>query len=442
MPSLRLSKPVIGDLKPGTSDIVYWDAGLAGFGVKVTPKGRKVFVVMYRTRDGHSRLRKYTIGPYGQVTLAMARTAAQKILAARIEGRDPAGEKRALRHSVVTDSIEEVIAQYRVRHVAGTRSAKETIRILDREILPRWKGRSIHEIRRRDILTMTDDIVDRGSPGMANRVFTVARASFNWAIGRGLIESSPCAGLSKPSTDKARVRVLTDDELGAVLYAARRAVGPFGAVVEFLALTGQRRSEVTEMNWDEVDLQQRTWTIPSRRTKNGRPHMVHLASRAMELLPTRQVGQPLVFPTPSGQPFVSFSAAKRELDQASHVSGWVLHDLRRTMVSGMARLGVAPHVADKILNHQSGAISGVAAVYQRHDFLAERKAAIELWGDHVAGLLHPRPHRAPRDRRHCGQRPARRRASVQESSRRKLTTTAPRADAPEHLCPPAWQPRP
>ena len=156
-----------------------------------------------------------------------------------------------------------------------------------------------------------------------------------------------------------------------------------------LESTRERSSEVSDLAWVELDLGKRIWTIPSVRSKNGRPHMVHLTQRAVELIQIQEASCELVFPSITGKRFNGFSNAKRELDETSGVSNWVLHDLRRTAVSGMARLGVAPHVADKILNHQSGTISGVAAVYQRHDFLAERKAAIELWGVHVEMLLRP-----------------------------------------------------
>jgi len=186
------SDEVGGDeLNPAATDVVYWDDNLSGFGVKVTPKGRKVFIVMYRTRDGFSRLRKYTIGPYGHTTLAIARTMAQKILAARLDGQDPAGEKRKLRHRAVRDRLEEVVADYRLRRLRTIRSASETIRILDKEVLSRWKGRSIHEITRQDVLKLVDEIVDRGAPAMACRVFNVVHALFNWAIGRGILEKVP-----------------------------------------------------------------------------------------------------------------------------------------------------------------------------------------------------------------------------------------------------------
>ena len=144
---------------------------------------------------------------------------------------------------------------------------------------------------------------------------------------------------------------------------------------------------VAGLSWGELDLAQRIWTIPKARTKNAKAHIVYLSIQALAVLMRAGRKGPLVF-TPLGtKPFQDFTHAKRRLDQLSGVNGWRLHDLRRTCVSGMARLGVAPHVADKILNHQAGAISGVAAVYQRHEFLAERQGALERWGGHIAYIV-------------------------------------------------------
>jgi integrase len=141
------------------------------------------------------------------------------------------------------------------------------------------------------------------------------------------------------------------------------------------------------VTWDELDLARHIWTLPSSRTKNGKPHIVHLSNKALAVLMQMPRLGRFVFSVAGGTPFQSFSAAKRELDKLSGVGDWRLHDLRRTCVSGMARLGIAPHVADKVLNHQTGTISGVAAVYQRHEFLAERKDALERWGAHIEDLL-------------------------------------------------------
>jgi integrase len=141
------------------------------------------------------------------------------------------------------------------------------------------------------------------------------------------------------------------------------------------------------MTCEEVDFSQQVWTIPKSRTKNAKAHVVHLSNQSVAVLKRAAQQGPLVFSRLGTKPFHEFSRAKRLLDELSGVSGWRLHDLRRTCVSGMARLGIAPHVADKILNHQAGTISGVAAVYQRHKFLAERQKALDIWGAHVGKLL-------------------------------------------------------
>jgi integrase len=208
-----------------------------------------------------------------------------------------------------------------------------------------------------------------------------------WCVGRAVLDQSPAEGVPLPAKEVARDRVLDDEELARVILAARQIGGPYGGIVEILTLTGQRREEVARLQWEELDLARRVWTIPKSRTKNAKAHVVHLSEQSLAVLKRTDRNSPLVFSPLGTKPFQEFSRAKRVLDQLSGVTGWRLHDLRRTCVSGMARLGVAPHVADKILNHQAGTISGVAAVYQRHDFLAERRTALDLWGAHVERVL-------------------------------------------------------
>ena len=247
--------------------------------------------------------------------------------------------------------------------------------------------RSVHEIGKRQIIELVIEVAARGAPSAANKLLKVIKTFFGWCVGRAILEVSPAKGLLAPARERARDRVLDDDELARILIAARQVNGPYEGIVELLALTGQRREEVAQVTWDELNLAGQSWTLPASRTKNGKLHIVHLSKRATAvLMRTPRLGK-FVFSLSGTKPFQSFSSAKRELDKLSQVTGWRLHDLRRTCVSGMARLGVAPHVADKVLNHQTGTISGVAAVYQRHEFLVERKDALERWGTHVAGLL-------------------------------------------------------
>jgi integrase len=387
MPRIRLTKSAIDALPTPHSDIVYWDTGFPGFGVKVTPKGRKVFIVLYRTGGAGSKLRKYTIGPYGRVTLHQARLAAQKVFAARLEGRDPAAEKRERKRRVVADRVEDLLESFIAQRLSQNRSGKEIARLLRREVGKAWTGKSIHEISKRDVVEVISAIEQRGAPIAANKALKSIKTFLRWCVGRAVLDQSPAEGVPLPAKEVARDRVLDDQELARVILAARKIGGPYGGIVEFLALTGQRREEVARLTWDELDLEHRVWTIPKSRTKNGKVHVVHLSEQSLAVLKRANRQGPLVFSPLGAKPFQEFSRAKSLLDHLSGVTGWRLHDLRRTCVSGMARLGVAPHVADKILNHQAGTISGVAAVYQRHEFLAERRAALDLWGAHIGQVL-------------------------------------------------------
>jgi integrase len=367
--------------------VVYWDAGVPGFGVKVTPKGRKVFIVLYRTGGAGSKLRKYTIGPYGRVTLHQARVAAQKVFAAKLEGRDPAAEKRESKRRIVADLVEDLLESFITQRLSQNRSGAEIARVLRREVGKPWAGRSIHSIAKRDVVEVVSAIVQRGAPSAANKTLKSLKTFLRWCVGRAVLDQSPAEGVPLPTKEVARDQVLDDMELAQVILAARKIGGPYGAIVELLALTGQRRQEVACLAWEELDLAQQVWTIPKSRTKNGKAHVVHLSRQSLAVVQGADRLGPFLFTLLGTKPFQDFTRAKRRLDQLSGMTGWRLHDLRRTCVSGMARLGVAPHVADKILNHQAGTISGVAAVYQRHEFLVERRAALDLWGAHIDQLL-------------------------------------------------------
>lgn len=309
------------------------------------------------------------------------------MFAAKLEGRDPAAEKREAKRRVVADRVKDLLEAFIVQRVMQNRSAKEISRLLRREVGTPWAGRSIHEITKRDVVEVISAIEQRGAPNAANKTLKCLKTFLRWCVGRAILDQSPAENVPLPSKEVARDRVLDDDELARVILAARAIGGPYGGIVELLALTGQRREEVAQLQWEELDLAQRIWTLPKSRTKNAKTHIVYLSDQSMAVLNRADQRGQYVFSRFGNKPFGEFSQAKRRLDGLSGVTEWRLHDLRRTCVSGMARLGIAPHVADKILNHQSGAISGVAAVYQRHEFLVERRQALERWGAHIEKML-------------------------------------------------------
>ena len=387
MPKMKLTKRAIDDLQPGDKDAFFWDADITGLAVKVTPKGKKTFMVQYRPGGRGSPTRKIFIGPFGEVTLHKARTEAKRIFGLRAEGRDPALERQQAKQRAISNKFADIAADFLAKHASQNRTVDETARILKRDVLPKWGKRSIHEIGKRDVNDLLDVVVARGSHVMANRTLANLRKLFNWCVSRGIITASPCEGISAPHREKARDRVLSDDELIAIFNTAKQMGGAFGAIIQMLVLTAQRRNEVSEMTWNELDLNNDIWTIPGSRTKNEKPHFVHLSEQASAVLSSVLNVGAFTFTSNGKTPFSGFSKAKKRLDELSGVTDWRLHDIRRTVTSGMAQLGIAPHVADKILNHQSGTISGVAAVYQRHEFLDDRKTALNAWGNYVQSLL-------------------------------------------------------
>jgi integrase len=390
LPRIRLTKSTIDGLRVLSKDTLYWDAGLPGFGVKVTPKGRKVFLVMYRVAGAGSRLRKYTIGPYGRITLPMARAQAQKIFAARLDGRDPAEEKKQSRRRLVVDRIDDLVETFIQERVSQTRTARRITNLLRRDVIAHWGTKSIHEIKKRDVIDLVTEISQRNAHA-AYRLLKTLKTFFRWCVGRAVIDFSPAEGVQSNWRDVSRVRVLTDQELAAVIQGARQMPWPYGGIVEFLAQTGQRREEVAQLKWHEIDGQARTWCMPAERSKNNKAHIIHLSAPAWAVI-CGHLGEPAAYVFGTSRLELregrTFKPSRRESVFSIGSPGSAAGDYTISAEQWfLVWRGVPPHVADKILNHQSGTISGVAAVYQRHEFLAERKEALNRWGAHVTQIV-------------------------------------------------------
>ena len=390
MVSRALTDVAIRKLKaPPGKRVELWDARLPGFGVRVSGKGTKSFVVLYRL---HRRPRRMTLGRYPMLSLAEAREKAREALAMAAEGRDPQARKRT---ASSTHGFADVVASFVALHCERHNRAstvRETRRLLERHFVAVWATRDVREIKRQDVLAVLDSLVAEGKGSIANNALAAIRKLMNWCVERGLLETSPCLGIGTPAPKVARSRVLSDEELAAIWTAADSGGAPYDAIVRLLILTGQRRTEVAEMRWEEIDLEQRLWTLPEARNKSGREHIVPLTDTAIALLTAyREEGKASGFLFPSRRSpdrvFSGFSKCKRRLDEASGVSDWRLHDIRRTVATGMARLGVAPHVVERVLNHASGTFAGVAGVYNRFGYLPEMRAALEAWEGHVRALV-------------------------------------------------------
>lgn len=351
------------------------DATFAGFSVRVTANGRKTFVYNYRWG---LEQRRETLGTYPATSLVRAREKAVAIQRLVEEGVDPTAKRRA---TIVT--VEDAVADF-IRSYAKPRnkSWQEADRTLTRELTSAYGPRDVRSITRADLLDIVDAASARGALYQANRIQAHVRKFFNWCAQRGIVDANPLLGIAMPSRERARDRVLADEEIVRIVRAAQAEPFPFGPYVLLLLATAQRRGEMAAMRWSQIDRDAATWEIPAHLSKNGKPNLVPLSPFAMSVLDAvpRFEGCDLVFSTNRRTPISGFTKMLQRLSAASGTSGWRLHDLRRTAASGMARAGVAPHVVEKVLNHVSGTISGVALVYNRYGYTDEKRAALNGWG--------------------------------------------------------------
>jgi integrase len=386
------------------------DGKISGLYLVLQPSGARSWAVRYRV-DGAPR--KLTIGPYPAVDLATARKRAQEALGDLAGGVDPAALKKAAKDTrraevLAADRVDSVVTLFVDRYAkrtVGPLWARETERLLKVEVIPKLGAKRLGELSRADVHGLLDAIVDRGSPYTANRTLAVLRRMCNWAVERGIIANSPVEKIKPQAVETARDRVLSDEEIRVAWHAFDFVGWPFGVIAKLLLLTGARRDEIAESRWSEVDIAAKTWTIAKERSKNGVAHEIPLSDAAVQIVARLpRVGEKKdgpIFTTTGVTPVSGFSRAKATIDKAivatlkeratvpaevRPVDGWVFHDMRRTAASGMAGLGIAPHVVEAVLNHRSGTIKGVAAVYNRYNYAAEKRDALDKWATRV-GLI-------------------------------------------------------
>jgi integrase len=376
-----LTNKTLEALKPQAKRYEVHDLHCPGMTVRVSVQGQKVFSAKFRYGLAQKRIK---LGIYPRISLATAREKAIDIFRQVDEGIDPTKRRRT-----ANMKVEGICREFiRLHAQPRNKSWREAERILEREFITTFGQRDIREIKRFDVLEMMDAALARGSSYQANRILSHIRKLFNWCLERGVIEASPIVGLKPPTKEISRERALNDDEVIRLLRACRNDVYPFRQFAPLLLATAQRRGELAEMRWTEIDFEAKTWVIPSERSKNGKAHVVPLSPFALGLLGEvpRFLDCDYVFTTTRKSPVSGFSKALRRLSEGSQTTDWRWHDLRRTAASGMAKAKVAPHVVEKVLNHVSGIISGVAAVYNKYQYSDEAREALEAWGETLAKL--------------------------------------------------------
>ena len=405
--------------------MLLFDASEPGFGVRVTSDGTRVFLFQYRVG---ATVRRHRIGVWGEgrLTAAKARKEAERLRGQVHEGRDPVAARRVAeaqavaedklareRASVDAFTFGRLVDGWETKGLAHRRPSyvkDATARL--RLYFAAWLKRPAAGITKAEAISVIDQVERERGTTSARRALAYARAAYGWALKRNMLADNPFAGLAAPGKENTRERVLTREELGAIWQATGAMGGTAGAYLRCLLLTLQRREEVAGMRWEEVAADRTTWTVPAERAKNGKAHLVHLSEPVRQALAKvhQHKGNLHVFAGRGKGSVGGFSHMKDEVlrviagaepiqpgkrratkPKLEAAADWRLHDFRRTGVTALADMGIAPHVADRLLNHITGSIQGVAAVYQRAEFLAERKHAIEAWANFVLACAGSQP---------------------------------------------------
>lgn len=412
----KITKTAVDAMAPGSRDAFLWDTEVRGFGLKVTKAGSRVYILQYRMGGRGTTTQRYTIGKHGSPwTPESARTEAKRLLQRVDQGENPmAAYKEAQRISteLAFEAFASRFLEDYVRH-EWRKSYGFAESILRLHVTPVLKGKPLPSITRADLVALLDKIPPE-KPALRRNVYAVVRRLFRWAVGRG-IERSPLEGFEAPSAAASRDRTLADWELRLAWIASGQLGYPFGPMCRLLTGTGQRRDEVSGLDWKELDRATARWVLPGERAKNGVANIIHLSKPMVAELDAIAGGDKwprrgLVFTTTGKTPVSGYSRAKSRLDRLmlkiaakeateagddpTHVeiAPWRIHDFRRTMATGMQRLGIRFEVIEACENRISGTSKkGVAGTYQRHDWATEKMQAFDRWGAHVVGLIAGNP---------------------------------------------------
>jgi integrase len=371
-------------LPAGKMETLYFDAGrlserVPGLALRIREGGSRRFIFFYRFAG---RSQRVTIGDASAWSLDAARARARELRVKIDRGENPADDRAKIAQVRELVTLKAVADDYLAdrRSKMRPRTYSETARYLQDYFTP-MHDLEIGKIERRDVAAQCRTIAKENGPVAADRARSVLSALFAWAIGEGKAETNPVIGTNKASNNPPRNRVLSDAELATIWNGLPS--NDYGAIVRLLILTGCRREEIGALRWSEVDLEAKTITIPASRTKNHTEHVVPLSDLALNILRGRHriIGRNLVFGR-SSTGFLAFSESKRDLDQAVPLDPWTIHDLRRTVRTGLGRLGIAPHIAEAVMNHLPAKL---IRTYDVNKYEAEKRAALDAWASHIMG---------------------------------------------------------
>ena len=382
MPKLvqqSLTELTIRKAKPADKRYDLFDASARGLGLRVAISGTKSWFIMRRF---NGRMLRITFGRYPEISLANARLKVPEVLREMADGRTQGQRK--------TDLFKIVLEEWLKKDQAKNKSVHQVKMAMYLHALPALGNMSVTSITKRDVNKMIDKVVDAGSPVAANRILAYMKRFFSWCKERDILDQSPVEAIKLPSKENDRDRVLNLGEIKSFWISCDKMGYPWGPIFQLLLLTGARLKEISQASWSEISISDRILDLPGSRTKNERAHQIQLSVQTLKILLSlpKIEGQDFLFSTNGKTPVSGFSKVKKRLDILCGVANWRFHDLRRSFATHSSeKLSVSPVIVDKILNHRTGQVRGVTAVYQRGEYLAERREALQKWGDYIERLV-------------------------------------------------------
>jgi integrase len=374
-----LTELTIRKAKPADKRYDLFDASARGLGLRVAISGTKSWFIMRRF---NGRMLRITFGRYPEISLANARLKVPEVLREMADGRTQGQRK--------TDLFKIVLEEWLKKDQAKNKSVHQVKMAMYLHALPALGNMSVTSITKRDVNKMIDKVVDAGSPVAANRILAYTKRFFSWCKERDILDQSPVEAIKLPSKENDRDRVLNLGEIKSFWISCDKMGYPWGPIFQLLLLTGARLKEISQASWSEISISDRTLDLPGSRTKNERAHQIQLSVQTLKILLSlpKVEGQDFLFSTNGKTPVSGFSKVKKRLDMLCGVTNWRFHDLRRSFATHSSeKLSVSPVIVDKILNHRTGQVRGVTAVYQRGEYLAERREALQKWGDYIERLV-------------------------------------------------------
>ena len=391
----KLTDRFIQTVKPPTKGrLVVTDTEVSGLTLRVTEKGRKSWLIRYRPKG--QKQQNHVPGLYPAIKLADARQQAREIHVAARRGLDlPKQERREVeelrRIGILPDFMSDLCNRYVEQHLKmNVRRWEAAKGEIENHIKPHLGELALGEVERSHVREMLAQVASK-HPVAANRALKRLRAVFNWAMEHDLAKTNPTLGIKMPTRERPASRTLSDQELATVWKATDRLAYPAREYFTFLILTGQRRDDVRKMHWSEIDLDRNDWAIPAERYKGDKLHLVPLTEAMVGILdsiPFRESGGYVFSPSGGSKPYGNVQKPKRAIEEASGVTDWTLHDLRRTLRTGLSRLGIRPDISERVIGHAVGGSLG--QTYDTHEYRDEKLAALKAWGAHVMAAVEGR----------------------------------------------------